>query len=212
MKRMKYFMILAVLAAAPVLADEVDNSRELNRNGSWFQPQVSAQADQLSYTLNALSSTLGARIYGSPLYYQSQRVAQAAQTFAWNTRYSDFATIQGSFGWLRSEYDELESGIYNAGLRWDGQVTNLTAQARYQISAIERLLYVGPGPDPIPGPGPNPWEQNWQCYAVDNGFEEHGARAHAGYGRNQWEAQQDATWRCESQHGSCRVTSCQIIR
>lgn len=52
-----------------------------------------------------------------------------------------------------------------------------------------------------------PRYQSWTCIANDRGWEEHYG-GHAGYGRSQWEAAENAIYICRLSHGECYISRC----
>lgn len=174
------------------------------------QNEIPQAAEQLAQTLDGLSSVLAQRFRGLSVVHQARMLANYAHSFAQRARFEDPRSLDQSFDWLKQQFDGLDYQLQNFGCNSDFQVASYLDQARDLMRTLEECIEEGGGHDP--GPGPGPWGQDWQCFAVDNGWEEHGGRSHAGFGRDQWEAQQSAISSCERTHGSCRVTNCSIVR
>jgi hypothetical protein len=100
---------------------------------------------------------------------------------------------------LNYELNACGSLPYNIQ-RLQRQVNQLFAQLE---RALQECRDGGGG-----GGGGDPGFGNWVCNAVDAGWEEHGGNSHLGYGRSQWEAQQNAIYECQRHHGRCRLDFC----
>ena len=161
-------------------------------------------ADQFAAAVGGIDRIIDTRYNGIEVQYEVEQLLREAQNFAWEVRSGNSRDLQFHYQDLRAEYEHIEQELQGGECGFDPQISSYLRQGDYALQTIEECLN-GEG-------GGGPFGQNWVCYAVDNGWEEHGPRAHPGFGRSQFEAQQSAISSCQREHGRCSINSCQITR